>query len=95
MIQFILCLFRMHDWECLTPDHGFIVQNIISEDERPEFLHASRCRCCDKVKSFVSLYYFTIHEPEWFRDSTVEEEQLFLTALRRKTQITGRIPVLE
>jgi len=88
----MLCLIGIHNWECLTPEHGFVVSNGLDGVLRPQFLHVSRCTRCGKVKALVSLLYFTIHRPDWLRDPTAGELDLFLTL---KTRATNRMPIPE
>jgi hypothetical protein len=91
------CAFGLHDFVSMTPDHGFVVNNGFTADnldqeyDTKEFLHASRCTRCGAVDAFVSLLYFTVHEPKKHRDPTEQEIVTFLRAEVAKTSTTARI----
>lgn len=90
------CLVGIHDFNCLTSEHGFVVNNGLSEDDAydtKEFLHIGECVRCGQIHAFVSLLYFTQHGPAWFRDPTDEELETFFAAEARKTRTTDRQPL--
>ena len=94
------CLIGIHDFDCLTPEHGFVVNNGLGEfryngenyDDK-EFLHVGKCRRCGKVEAFVSLLYFTIHGPAWFRDPSAKELETFFAVEAAKTKNTDKHPI--